>query len=115
MDHLYGKRVVACSGIGNPDSFLKTLESLELDVVCFLKYRDHHWYDESDLKKIFSTAMRIGVEAVVVSEKDAIRMPVSMDWKIPFYYLRIELEIQNGDQEFISLLNSVLKLKRSGG
>ena len=115
LDHLYGKRVVACSGIGNPDSFIKTLESLEVDVVRFLRYQDHHWYNEGDLRKIFRTAMRIGVEAVVVSEKDAVRMPVSRGWEIPFYFLRIELEIQNGDQEFMSLLHSVLKLKRNEG
>jgi len=103
------KKVLAFAGIGNPQSFYTTLETLELDVFRFFIYKDHHNYSKKDRRRIFQEAGNRGVQAVVTTEKDAVRFPDVPESKIPVYYLRIEIEIEQGIQELKAMLNSIFQ------
>jgi tetraacyldisaccharide 4'-kinase len=37
---------------------------------------------------------------VVTTEKDAVRIPTDFNPAVPFYYLRLEIEILSGAQDF---------------
>ena len=100
MGILNGKRVVAFAGIGNPSSFRKTLESAGVQTEHFLEFGDHHWYGDADIRRIQRSADEYGVDAVVLTEKDAVRLPVSVSWGKPVYYLKIRIKITSG-KEFL--------------
>ena len=69
-----GKTVFAFCGIGNPQSFRKTLLSAGLQIKGFLAYRDHHRYRTGDIQSIKDNAERTGSEWIVTTEKDIMRL-----------------------------------------
>ncbi len=113
LNILKDKKVLGFSGIGNPDSFKKTLHSIGVKLLDHIVFRDHYWYKPKDLKSILKTAETKKAEALVTTEKDHVRLP--LDWypSIPTYYLKIEFEIQKGFEEFISLLDSIFISEKS--
>jgi tetraacyldisaccharide 4'-kinase len=92
--------VLGFSGIGNTDSFIRTLEELGIRPVHFMRYQDHHWYSDGDLGRIFREALDCRVKALVTTEKDAVRLPSDSDCPVPVYFLRISLEIVEGGDAF---------------
>ncbi len=108
LNFLKGKKVTAFAGIGNPDSFEKSLIELEVEVVNFIKYRDHYWYKRKDLTYLTLKAEQKGAVALVTTEKDGVRLPVLPEHKIPIYLLKIALEIEGGIEEFKKLIDPVL-------
>jgi len=111
LEDLQNKSVLAFAGIGNPNAFLKTLEMMNVNPIEFIKYRDHYWYSEKDLIQIRQTAVRMGAEAIVTTEKDAVRLSVIHGMTVPFYYLKIKLEFQCGVGEIKSILKPVVMSK----
>lgn len=67
-----GDRVFAVAGIGQPDSFARTLEDLGLEIAGRWWLPDHHPYTRADVDKIIESAG--GAEAVVTTEKDAVKL-----------------------------------------
>ena len=107
LDFLKKKPVLAFAGMGNPRSFQDSVEALGIEVLKFLRYRNHYWYRPKDLNRIARIAKRIGAVALVTTEKDGVRIPRSIDCKIPIYFLRIELEIGGGIENLKKVLFSV--------
>jgi len=89
---LSGERVLALSSIGNPNAFEETLRKLGADVVCGLRFRDHHWYADDDLEKIRATAQESGVKYVVTTEKDGVRL--TLPGGLPENSLALEVELE---------------------
>jgi len=52
MATLAGGPVVGFCGIGNPDSFRLTLESLHLTIAAFQAFPDHHHYSQADMQRL---------------------------------------------------------------
>jgi tetraacyldisaccharide 4'-kinase len=72
---LKGRRVHAFCGIGNPHSFLESLEGVGASVVGRRIFRDHHPYSPSDLEGLADEAQRSGSELAVTTLKDAVKIP----------------------------------------
>jgi tetraacyldisaccharide 4'-kinase len=108
LDYLKGKRVLACVGIGNPDSFQHSLSCLGLTVVKVMIFPDHHWFRDTDLKRIASEGEKAKIDALVMTEKDAVRFEIPPDWPFPTYALKVVLEMLGGSQPFSTLLDSLL-------
>ncbi|MBN2030564.1 tetraacyldisaccharide 4'-kinase [bacterium] len=115
LDTLRNKKGIAFAGIGNPDSFQKTLRSVGMVLIDFLVFRDHHGYQPADLKKIIQRAESQKAEVLVTTEKDHVRLPPYWNPPIPAYVLKIAFEIQKGFQELNQLLDSVLTPQKEGG
>lgn len=71
---LSGKKVTAVSAIARPESFIKTLEGLGAAVLENITYPDHHGYTEEDVRDINARTEAAGAEAVVTTEKDAVKL-----------------------------------------
>jgi tetraacyldisaccharide 4'-kinase len=101
---------MAFSGIGNPESFGKTLHSIGLDVRKHVAFSDHHPYTESELIELEKGARDLGVDFLVTTEKDVARFDSknaaheSFLDRAPLYYVEIEQTILRGE----SLLNQML-------
>ena len=70
---LAGKKVLALSGIGNPESFVKSLEELNIKVVETAVYPDHYDYDQDDVMNIVMKAQLNEVDFIITTEKDAVK------------------------------------------
>ena len=86
---------LAFSGVGNPDSFLKTLKKSNIKIVKNLNFPDHYYYSDKDIKKIKEVAKNINAK-IVTTEKDYNRLNKLNSEGIDF--LKIELKIINENQ-----------------
>jgi tetraacyldisaccharide 4'-kinase len=107
---LKGKAVMAFSGIGNPESFDKTLLSLGFEVRNHVVFPDHHPYTGNELTELENGSRKLGVDFLVTTEKDLARLASNNEAhkkfleRAPLYYVEIEQTILQGE----SLLNELL-------
>lgn len=111
LERLPASRVAAFCGLGNPQSFWSTLESLNLDVVFRWSFPDHHVYRPVELSRIADQARFHGAEMIVTTEKDRMNCPDRLARVIyPFdmAWLEIEFTLEN-EPEFMTLLRGLLR------
>jgi tetraacyldisaccharide 4'-kinase len=90
-----GKKVLAFCGIARPERFFSLLEECGLIVAARFSFPDHHAYPPRSLMKIVRTAKRLRLEAVVTTEKDAVKLTAhqSQFGPTPVVALKIGLEL----------------------
>jgi len=86
---------LAFSGIGNPDSFLKTLKKNNIKIVKTLNFPDHYYYSNKEITKIKEIAKNLKAK-IVTTEKDYNRLNKLNSEGIGF--LKIELKIVDENQ-----------------
>jgi tetraacyldisaccharide 4'-kinase len=105
---LGGRRVLAFCGIGNPEAFRRQLLELDLKLEGLVCFRDHHRYTDSDIGALHSRARELGVEEVVMTQKDAVKIESSQltaRWK----FLRVECRIVRGQDAYDAALQRMLE------
>lgn len=90
---LAGRRVVVMCAIGNPSSFEGLLLQLGANVVARAIFADHHCYRAKDWVQIREISRGKGAELVVVTEKDAVKLPPPPAGIPPVAALAVDLEI----------------------
>jgi tetraacyldisaccharide 4'-kinase len=93
-----GRRVVAVAGIARPERFFAALQMEGWDVVAKLAYRDHHWFDASDLDSIQRSATDAKANLVMTTEKDAVRLTLHAEVEPKWAYLPLHVTIEPADQ-----------------
>ena len=66
-------------------------------------FADHHAYSVEDVRRIRQTAKRLGVDRIVTTEKDAVKLAELADLtddKGPLWAVRIDLTWLEGQQEW---------------
>lgn len=69
-----GRRVNALAAIGNPEIFIRDLEHYQMKVRNQLLFPDHHPYTQNDLEQALDSLKEHGAEALMTTEKDAVRL-----------------------------------------
>ncbi len=93
-------RVAAFCGLGNPDSFWRTLRELGVAPVWRRAFGDHHRYSHRELAQMAAEARAAGAEALVTTEKDAANLGAG--WReavapIAVLWLEIALEVDQAE------------------
>jgi tetraacyldisaccharide 4'-kinase len=91
-----GWNVIALCGIGNPQAFSEDLLQIGMSISAEKFFPDHHPYRQEDLDKIVQAARDTGADAIVTTEKDAMRLAGFHYGDIPIY--AAQLEIQSDDE-----------------
>ena len=92
------------SGIGNPNTFIKTLKKNKFRIVKSLDFPDHYDYSDRDIMEIKKKAKNLKAK-IITTEKDFYRLNTSNSEGIDF--LKIELKIVN-EEHLINFLNKKL-------
>jgi tetraacyldisaccharide 4'-kinase len=100
LDYLKGRRIGAFSGIATPESFEHFLRELGANLIYTKRFLDHYRFTNEDLKMVFDEARGAGLEFIVTTEKDSVRLSADMDFPLPLYYLRLEIDIIRGAADF---------------
>jgi tetraacyldisaccharide 4'-kinase len=111
IDALIGETICVFSGIAMPDSFEHFWETKGVSVVYKKRFIDHHRFTEHELNHIYDIALQRGANFVVTTEKDAVRMPKKHAYRLPTYFLKIEIEIVDGEK----VLNEAIMKFIAGG
>lgn len=102
------KRLLAVSGLANPQSFLRLLDSIGLPIVEHLDFPDHHWYTQQDAETISQLITQYGIEAIITTEKDQTKLSNVCSFDIPVYAVGIRMNIHPKPQFIHSLLAQCL-------
>jgi len=105
---LEGKKCLAFSGIGNPISFEQSLQLLKVEVLKHHKFPDHFFYQKRDLLNLEKEAQQLGVDFMITTEKDSVRIPMIKDLEIPIYIFKIDLVITEGEEIFWKKIEGIL-------
>ena len=105
---LMGKRIYGLSAIGNPESFTYTLKGLGADLIKHRKFHDHHNYNREEMGYIVSEARSLDADAIVVTQKDIVKIR-KMDIKdFNILSLKIEMQITKGIKLYKKAIDRVL-------
>ncbi|MGE4549972.1 MAG: tetraacyldisaccharide 4'-kinase, partial [Opitutales bacterium] len=94
-------------GIAMPGGFERFMSDQGADVRYRRRFLDHHRYTIGELNRLFERAKANGAEVVVTTEKDAVRIPGEFKPPIPLFYMRMEIEILEGFDDFESAVQRI--------
>ncbi len=100
LSWLNGQKVAAISAIANPESFEKFLRQLGAEIVASSHYADHHRYTEEEIASFQRDAAKAGADIIVTTEKDAVRIPELRREELEMFFLRVEINILSGQENF---------------
>jgi tetraacyldisaccharide 4'-kinase len=112
LDYLKGLKIGALSGIAVPESFEQALAGLGAELELTQSYADHHRYSLKEIERFVRRCARRNVDAVLTTEKDAVRIPRIMNPEVPILYMRVEIEILAGQETWTRLVE---RLTQPGG
>ena len=109
---LAGWNVAVACGIGNPHAFSEDILQIGINIVSEQFFPDHHPFDQADLDRITRAAQDAGADAIITTEKDAVRLEGLASDAVPIY--AAQLEIQSDDEVRLkSLLLRTVTSKQS--
>ena len=111
LDSVKGKKILALSGIANPDYFSSLLKKLGTEIVTEAIFSDHHFYTGKDLPSIKERSR--GSDLIVTTEKDMLKLRGLRIEHLPIRALRIEMKIQE-EQAFFQRVISCFEKRRRG-
>lgn len=100
IDFLFQKKIMAFSGIASPDSFEGFLTKNGAEIVIKKRFADHHRFSKQELDNLIQVAQSHHVDFVITTEKDAVRLPADFAPQTPFFFLKIDIEILSGEDNF---------------
>ncbi|HRE99680.1 MAG TPA: tetraacyldisaccharide 4'-kinase [Pirellulaceae bacterium] len=84
-------RVAAFCGIGNPEAFRGTLESIGIRPCAWRTYPDHHRFTREDLAELAEWVAASGAEGAVCTIKDLVKLSTPRIGRVPLWGLEIGL------------------------
>lgn len=109
LEKIRDKKALAVSGIGNPKSFVYSLNDLGVNVVDTVNYPDHYQYKVEDFTELAIKAQKQGVNFLITTEKDMVKISDEMinhlnKCNLDIYVLGIELNILE-DIDLVKILS----------
>src|SRR5262249_26789830 len=112
LDTLRGGRFAALSSLGDPASFARTLAGLGVAGTESASFPDHHPYAEADLRAVRTPAGEQGLDGIVTTEKDAVKIPAEWLGETRCFVLEIDLEFVSGRHDIEGLLRERTAARR---
>jgi tetraacyldisaccharide 4'-kinase len=100
LDVLKGQRVASLSGIAQPESFEQGLVKLGAEVVYRRRFADHHRFTQQEVLKAINRGKKRQAEMIITTQKDAVRFPKLDRRDLPIYFMRVEIKILSGANDF---------------
>lgn len=105
LDFLGGLKVATLSGIAAPRGFEESIQRLGGELVYRKRFADHHRYSQQEILDMINTSRDRGADAILTTEKDAVRFPKIERRDVPIYFLRVEIELLSGEEDFNALIS----------
>ena len=117
LNDLFRYRIVAFTGIGNPEPMITYLKEYSSSVR-HIQYPDHHTFTLQNIVDIRSEldAIEGGNKIVVTTEKDAMRLRGTdledITNSLPLYVLPIEVDFKDKTQEFNDIILNYVRTNK---
>ena len=100
LDALKGASIATFSGIASPESFENMLREFGAEVRFNQRFLDHHRFTRYEIKRLYRRTSEFELDMIVTTEKDAVRLFPEIEPPVPVYYLRLEIDILSGEEDF---------------
>jgi len=95
LGFLRGQRVAALAALANNEPFFQLLKEQRAEVVETLGRRDHHHWQEKEVREFAAKAQKRGAGLLITTEKDAVKIAPEWCAPLPLFSLQIALQIEN--------------------
>ena len=100
LEFLKGRKVASLSGIAQPESFEKSLVKQGAELVYSKRFADHHRFSQQEILNVINRSKKRQAEAIITTQKDAVRFPKIDRRDLPIYFMRVEIKILTGAKDF---------------
>ena len=100
LELLKGRKVASLSGIAQPESFEQSLVQLGAELVYSKRFADHHRFSQQEMLNVINRSKKRQAEAIITTQKDAVRFPKLDRRDLPIYFMRVEIKILSGANDF---------------
>ena len=100
LDFLSGKKVSSLSGIAQPGGFEQSLVNLGADLVYSKRFADHHRFTQQEILNTINRGKKRQATIIITTQKDAVRFPKIDRRDLPIYFMRVEIQILSGANDF---------------
>lgn len=100
-------KVALVSGIAAPEGFESEIRRLGAAIVYLKRFADHHRYRQQEIIDIINKARKNQAAAIVTTEKDAVRFPKIERQDVPVFFLRVEIELLSGVEDFYACISRI--------
>jgi len=100
LDFLRGHKVASVSGIAQPESFERSLVQLGAELVYSKRFADHHRFTQQEILNAINRGKKRQADTIITTQKDAVRFPKLDRRDLPIYFMRVEIQIVSGANDF---------------
>ena len=112
LDVLKAAKIGAFSGIASPESFEKMLRDFGAEILYNQRFLDHHRFTRYEIERLYRKAGKANLDMIVTTEKDAVRLFDNVKASVPVYYLRLEIDILSGEEDFEGATERICRPRR---
>lgn len=104
------KKVATFCAIGHPELFEKTVSELGAIIVSKCSFPDHYPIKYSDLNAFEKECLEKGVDLLLCTEKDFVKLKDIDQFSLPIAWLEMQLDIVNGKEEWEEFIQATHKI-----
>jgi tetraacyldisaccharide 4'-kinase len=101
------KKVATLSGIAQPESFEGSLGKLGAELVYSKRFADHHRFTQQEILNAINRGKKRQASLIITTQKDAVRMPKLNRRDLPIYFIRVEIKILSGANDFQDVVRRI--------
>jgi tetraacyldisaccharide 4'-kinase len=100
-------RPIVFCGIARPQSFILQLRSANIEPIAEAFYRDHHAYDEKDVRELLELKRRSEAGGFVTTEKDAVNLGPYLSALDPLSVVPVRMELVDANAVLDCILGTL--------
>lgn len=102
-----GRRVASFCGIAQPESFEEGLKKQGAEVVYTKRFADHHRFTQQEILNAINRGKKRMAQVLLTTQKDAVRFPKLDRRDLPIYFMRVEIKIIAGANDFHDCVDKI--------
>jgi tetraacyldisaccharide 4'-kinase len=106
-------RPVVFCGVARPQSFVLQLRAANIEPAAEAFYRDHHSYDEKDIRELLALKQKSEAGGFVTTEKDAVNLGPYLCALEPISVVPVRMELADAANALDTMLRVMEERKRS--
>jgi tetraacyldisaccharide 4'-kinase len=106
-------RPVVFCGIARPQNFVLQLKAANIEPVAEAFYRDHHAYDEKDVRELLELKHRSEAGGFVTTEKDAVNLGGYLAALKPLSVIPVKMELADAANVVDTILRKIEERRRA--
>ncbi len=100
LEFVKDKKIASLSAIAQPESFEQSLVKLCKELVYSKRFADHHRFTQQEIINAINRGKKRQAEIIITTQKDAVRFPRLDRRDLPIYFMRVEIKILKGAEDF---------------